>query len=186
MGAVLRVPDFDFYLINGERVPVYKGYISTHRMPKGSMELRAYHSWLGQRRRCTNPRREAFPKYGGRGIRVKYSSREFISWWLFQCSKKEYAIPTAGRIDHDGDYEFSNVRIEEKSENSREMIFRNRGSGACPAPKRTAVISGGDVIAICESCAAAARITGVGPASVSLVALGERSQSGGFRFEYVD
>lgn len=84
----------------------------------------AYVSWREQRTRCYNKKRAKYKNYGAKGIEVKYTSREFIGWWLQEIKKFNGEDPTIARIDHDGHYEFGNVRIESRSDNSKERGAR--------------------------------------------------------------
>lgn len=108
----------------------YTGVINPDKMCKHSRQ--AYLSWNSQRTRCYNPRHPTFKNYGARGIQVRYSSREFVGWWLHHIKTFKGTIPTAGRIDHDGHYEFCNILMQDKADNTREVLSR-RGS---PRKKR--------------------------------------------------
>lgn len=84
----------------------------------------AYSSWKNQRNRCYNKKRKDYKYYGLRGVRVLYSSREFVGWWLEQIEKKFIKDPTIDRIDHSKDYCFQNIRMITRSENSKERYDR--------------------------------------------------------------
>lgn len=105
------------------------GYISRSKRPhsvkkhgvgykylKGDAK-KAYKSWSCQRQRCYNKNRSYYKYYGAKGIEVKYSSAEYIAWWVEQQSILKLKNPTVSRIDHDGHYEFGNIKLEEHSEN---------------------------------------------------------------------
>ena len=86
-------------------------------------------SFYSQRSRCLTLRTKAHPKYGGRGIKVKYSVRDFIAWWAREYNKKPYwRCATVSRTDHDGDYCFENIKLEEKSVNTSERNRRVKNS----------------------------------------------------------
>lgn len=103
----------------------YTGILSTVKGRMTKEAARAYSSWRHQRERCY---KKSFPKYknyGGKGIQVLYSSREFIGWWLDNIKiKKNWVCPTTGRIDHNGDYCFDNIELQEKSDNTKEQVSR--------------------------------------------------------------
>lgn len=85
---------------------LYQGPLDPCKM--GSEERKAYHIWGSQR---------------GRNSR-DYSSREFISWWLFNIAKKEWIDPTCGRIDHSKGYSFHNIEMQERVDNVKERNER--------------------------------------------------------------
>jgi hypothetical protein len=86
---------------------------------------RAYGVFRQQGQRCTNPNSPGYRRYGARGIRVRYTSREFIGWFLYQLAKNPgLKAPSCGRIDHDKDYSFDNIELVEHAENSREANHR--------------------------------------------------------------
>lgn len=84
---------------------------------------RAETSFQCQHSRCRNPKVAKYAKYGGRGIELRYSKREFIGWWLDEIARNPIKNPTVGRIDHDGHYEFGNIVLQSRRDNS---IERNR------------------------------------------------------------
>lgn len=109
----------------------YSGTIDYKTMPKDVRQ--GYVSWRRQRDRCLNHRRQDYKYYGAKNVQVKYGSRDFINWWLEQLTSFVGRIPTVSRRDHDGDYEFGNIKMEDLSENVSE---RNRRRGN-PTPPKT-------------------------------------------------
>lgn len=106
---------------------IYKGPITYSKMPDHL--IRAAKSYYSQIHRCTNPKCSSYPKYGGKGIRVRYSVREFIGWWDREYQKKQsWKCATLSRVDHDKDYDFSNIVLEEKSKNTTERNKRVKNS----------------------------------------------------------
>lgn len=82
----------------------------------GMSHTSIHNTWMGMRQRCENPKCEAYPSYGGRGIKV--CSR----WLIFENFSADMGVPpqkgmTLDRFpDNDGDYEPGNVRWATKKE----------------------------------------------------------------------
>jgi hypothetical protein len=90
----------------------------------------AYQSWADQRARCQNSKNQAYKYYGAKGISVLYGSTEFVNWWLNEMSVLNLKKPTISRIDHDGNYEFGNIKLEEHIDNCVwDTIKRNGAPG---------------------------------------------------------
>lgn len=121
--VVLRIdPDKQFSFENISMVDKSIKFYS-----KNINAVKASESYSGQVDRCTNKKNKRYYRYGLRGIKVLYTRHQFIDWWLHNIKSFKGKIPTVGRIDHDGNYEFSNIILEDKSENSRERAFRLGG-----------------------------------------------------------
>lgn len=102
----------------------YDGYLGW-RKPIPKEVKRAMTSFRAQKERCYNKNSAKYPSYGGAGIKIEYSQREFV-WWLKNIAKRDsWTSPTVGRIDHTKGYYFDNIRLEERSENSKERHRRN-------------------------------------------------------------
>ena len=72
----------------------------------------------GQRQRCNNPNASDFQHYGGKGVKVCYDSKEFFNWFKKHRKKIPLNIKVnVDRIDHDGNYCFSNIRLITKRQN---------------------------------------------------------------------
>lgn len=140
---------------------IYKTYDGPLDFRTMSKEVkRAYVSWANQCSKCNNPKNPDYKYYGGKGIRVEYSSREFVSWWLFNINGREFKKPTTGRVDHDKSYSFDNIEIQEQSENSKERQ-RRLGPGIATygktKPRKTAAFKNGVKIREFSSASEAAR-----------------------------
>lgn len=77
----------------------------------GMRASRTYRVWLGMKQRCTNPNNPAFERYGGRGIK--------ISWSTFEEFYKDMGESLPGteidRINNDDGYHKGNCRWLERS-----------------------------------------------------------------------
>lgn len=85
-----------------------------------SVELRAYDA---AKERCTNKNNPKYPRYGGRGIRFRFSSfSEFLSCLGRRPSNKH----SLDRKNVNGDYEPGNVRwatAKEQNNNRRDNLM---------------------------------------------------------------
>lgn len=101
-----------------------------------------YGAWFAMKRRCTNPKDKSYKNYGGRGIKVcdrwLESPKNYINDIEKTIGKKPTKYHTLDRIDNDGNYEISNVRWADKSEQAvnqrhktgklnEKYIFKKRG-----------------------------------------------------------
>lgn len=88
----------------------------------GLRNTRLYNIYVNMRRRCEDPKRKAYPRYGGRGIRIcdewKNDFPAFYDWAITNGYKDDLQID---RIDNDGNYEPSNCRwvTPKKNNNNR-------------------------------------------------------------------
>ncbi len=111
-----------------------KKYLGPLRPAKMSIPQRkAYQVWFSQRDRCSSQKHASYKYYGAKGIKVKYGSREFMDWWVAEYEKCNYKKPSVGRIDHSKDYEFGNIEMLERGDNTREMLART-GGNKCGTP----------------------------------------------------
>ena len=105
----------------------------THHKRGGmSQQRRADHyerrAWFNMQSRCNNPLTPLFERYGGRGIRVLYSSYE---QFLSDVGPRPSAQHSLDRIDNDGHYEPGNcrwaTRAEQLSNTSRNRRLTHKG-----------------------------------------------------------
>lgn len=75
-------------------------------------------SWIAMITRCTNPRRESWVDYGGRGITVCDRWRHSFKNFLADMGARPVST-TLDRIDVNGNYEPSNCRWATPSQQSR-------------------------------------------------------------------
>ncbi len=77
---------------------------------------REWRIWYGMIQRCHNPKNQAFPDYGARGISVHPSWRQDFQSFLSYMGKSEGR--EIDRVDNDGNYEPGNVRWTDHITNS--------------------------------------------------------------------
>jgi len=77
--------------------------------------------------RCNNQNDDSYKWYGGRGIKINIT-RDELSWLWMRDGACTLNKPSLDRIDPDGDYELSNCRFIELSENVKRSWERRRNS----------------------------------------------------------
>lgn len=79
----------------------------THGATVGGKPIPEYYAFINARRRCENPKSQAYDRYGARGIKFKFSSfDEFITEIGYRPSINH----SLDRIDNDGNYEKGNIK----------------------------------------------------------------------------
>lgn len=101
----------------------------TTRMSKtihGYSGTAEYRAWCHMHDRCSNPRTDSYPYYGGRGIKVHPEWKDFTKF-LAHVGSRPSKGHSIDRIDCDGDYEPGNVRwatAATQSNNRRNVLKR--------------------------------------------------------------
>lgn len=86
----------------------------------GMTETPEHNIWMGMIRRCTDPRREEYPKYGGRGIKVCERWRFSFANFFADMGARPTSQHSLDRYpNNDGNYEPGNVRWATSKPQSR-------------------------------------------------------------------
>ena len=92
----------------------------------GLYQTRLHRIWRGMKQRCSNPNKQHYDRYGGRGIKVcdewENDFQAFYNWAMSNGYRDDLTID---RIDNDGDYEPSNCQWITQAENTSKAI-KNR------------------------------------------------------------
>jgi hypothetical protein len=96
-----------------------------HRNRKMSSE---YSSWFNAKQRCTNPKRECYKDYGGRGIKFLFDSFEAFYKELGPKPLPKH-LYSVHRIDNNGNYEPGNVKWATRREQAAHQRRRLGKSG---------------------------------------------------------
>ena len=93
----------------------------------GESKTRLHNIWSHMKRRCKNPKNHAYPRYGGRGIKVCDEWNESYIAFSKWARKNGYSdLLSIDRINNDGDYEPKNCRwttCTEQGKNTRVNIL---------------------------------------------------------------
>lgn len=116
-----------------------------------------------QIQRCYYAYRKEYKYYGKIGIKVNYSKKDFIAWYLHYIKEFKGKNPTIGRIDHSKNYSFDNIEIQDFIDNCKERVQRNCKSYSCFSLKKVNIIDfkSGIIIKTVENIFKAQAETGV-------------------------
>ena len=80
-----------------------------------------YRIWACMIQRCTNPARDNYPRYGGRGITIHPDWLHDFHAFYSYVGPRPTPQHTIDRIDNDGHYEPGNVKWSDKTEQRNNM-----------------------------------------------------------------
>jgi len=94
------------------------------RKPKKTARHYACNAWCRMNRRVKN-----YPSYVRKKIKVLMTREEFIAWACVEFQKflniNNFSSPSIDRINPDGHYEISNIRVLSLEENTTRMFLSN-------------------------------------------------------------
>lgn len=109
-----------------------------------SNRTRLYTIWCGMRQRCTNPNREAYPLYGGKGVKVCEEWNEYSNFKEWAMANGYADNLSIDRIDPSKGYYPDNCRWITPSENTARAnknhttrkVIRGEGLSKVSQPQR--------------------------------------------------
>lgn len=144
-----------------------------------------YSSYKSAKERCLSKKHISYKDYGGRGILFLITPNEIKDIWFRDCAY-EMKKPSIDRIDNNGNYEKSNCRFIEASENARRSHI-NRDWTGYPHKAVNQISKSGELIATFKSSVFASKITGITLSCIRKVLHKQkyRKTAGGYNWEYV-
>jgi len=109
----------DYWKHREKRLAKHKEYRDQRNKEKPW--LRKYYSI---KQRCQDSGSSSYSRYGAKGIKMKITKDELEFLWVRDCADK-MKVPSIDRIDNQGDYELSNCRFIEMTENNRRKRKKN-------------------------------------------------------------
>lgn len=142
----------------------------------------ALNIYYAQRARCYNQSNRAYKTYGAHGIKVVYSSKEFVDWYLKNYVEFHGSKPSVGRIDHNKNYDFENIKFESLVEGGSERITR-LGNPIQKIPVVVYLYRTMEPILICESITEAAELTSCDISHIAHAINGKFDRVKAFKFK---
>lgn len=162
----------------------YQGPLNMRKMD--AVAAWAYRAWKNQKTRCYNQNAPLYRYYGGKGVRVLYSSRDFLGWAVAQKLPGPIGQIAIGRINHDDHYKFGNIEVVTRSANSQEMLLRNKNPANRKRQRAVVVFDGfGARLGRFDCISDAARAFSVDSGKVSRICSGVyKAMKNGIKFQY--
>lgn len=144
--------------------------------------IRTIYVHNSQVQRCRNIGDKNYSGYGAKGIKVSYTKKEFVKWWVAN-KPWDFDKPTCGRKDHTKGYSFDNIEMQEMVFNCGEVMRRVDGLKA-RIPVRM-FDSRGQLAGAFVSTFEVQKQFGIAKSSVYNVCMVKRKTAGGYTFERV-
>lgn len=80
--------------------------------------------YANMKQRCTDPIHDSYKHYGGRGVKLKFTSNEFVDY-VVNTLKADPRGLQVDRINTNGNYEPGNIRFVTAKENSNNRRRKN-------------------------------------------------------------
>lgn len=120
------------------------GQNNTKHGESHSNRTRLYTIWCGMRQRCTNPNREAYPLYGGKGVKICEEWNEYSNFKEWAMANGYADNLSIDRIDPSKGYYPDNCRWITPSENTARAnknhttrkVIRGEGLSKVSQPQR--------------------------------------------------